>query len=71
MLAKIRSAALFGIDAYPVDVEVDLSPYGDKSFTVVGLPDAAVRESGKRVLGALSFPANFTLAAAMNPCPFI
>jgi magnesium chelatase family protein len=53
MLAKIRSAALFGIDAYPVDVEVDLSPYGDKSFTVVGLPDAAVRESGKRVLGAL------------------
>ncbi len=53
MLAKIRSAALYGIDAYPVDVEVDLSPYGDKSFTVVGLPDAAVRESGKRVLGAL------------------
>src|SRR5258708_13237560 len=53
MWGKIRSAALLGIDAYCVDGEVDLSPYGERSFTVVGLPDAAVRESGKRVLGAL------------------
>lgn len=53
MLVKVRSAALFGIDAYLVDVEVDLSPYGNKDFTVVGLPDAAVRESSQRVRGAL------------------
>lgn len=53
MLVKVRSAALYGIDAYPVDVEVDLSPYGNKDFTVVGLPDAAVRESNHRVRGAL------------------
>src|SRR3989442_903068 len=53
MLVKIRSAALFGIDAYLVDVEVDLSPYGNKDFTVVGLPDTAVRESNHRVRSAL------------------
>ncbi len=53
MLVKVRSAALFGIDSYLVDVEVDLSPYGNKDFTVVGLPDAAVRESNHRVRGAL------------------
>ena len=53
MLVKVRSAALYGIDAYLVDVEVDLSPYGNSDFTVVGLPDAAVRESNHRVRGAL------------------
>ena len=53
MLVKSRSAALFGIDAYLVDVEVDLSPHGNNNFTVVGLPDAAVRESHHRVRGAL------------------
>jgi magnesium chelatase family protein len=53
VLVKVRSAALFGIDAYLVDVEVDLSPYGNSDFTVVGLPDAAVRESNHRVRGAL------------------
>ncbi len=53
MLVKVRSAALFGIDAYLVDVEVDLSQGGNKDFTVVGLPDAAVRESHHRVRGAL------------------
>ncbi len=53
MLVKVRSAALYGIDAYLVDVEVDLSPYGNSDFTVVGLPDTAVRESNHRVRGAL------------------
>ena len=55
MLVKILSAALFGIDAYLVDVEVDLAQYtaGDQRFIVVGLPDAAVRESDQRVRGAL------------------
>ena len=53
MLVKTRSAAVFGIDAYLVDVEVDLSNRGVHDFLVVGLPDAAVKESHHRVRGAL------------------
>lgn len=53
MLVKTRSAAVYGIDAYLVDVEVDLSNRGMYDFLVVGLPDAAVKESHYRVRGAL------------------
>lgn len=52
MPSTVLSAATLGIDAYPVHVEVDT----DRSlptFTVVGLPDSAVRESKERVLAAL------------------
>lgn len=52
MLYKIASAALFGIAAYRVDVEVDVSP-GFPKFVTVGLPDAAVRESKERVKAVL------------------
>ncbi len=52
MLFKISSAALAGIEAYPVDVEVDISA-GLPNFVTVGLPDAAVRESKERVRAAL------------------
>jgi magnesium chelatase family protein len=52
MLVKITSAALHGIEAYPVDVEVDISA-GFPTFVTVGLPDAAVRESKERVRAAL------------------
>jgi magnesium chelatase family protein len=53
MLFRVHSAAVFGIKAYPVSVEVDLS-FGDKlSLMTVGLPDAAVRESSQRVKSAL------------------
>src|SRR5438270_12571081 len=48
MLARLRSAALFGVEAYPVQIEVDVS-FGLPSFTMVGLPDATVRESRDRV----------------------
>ena len=48
MLASLRSAAVFGVDAYPVQIEVDVS-FGLPSFTMVGLPDATVRESRDRV----------------------
>ena len=48
MLFKALSAAVFGIDAYPVEVEVDISA-GLPNFTTVGLPDAAVRESRERI----------------------
>jgi magnesium chelatase family protein len=52
MLFKTSSAALQGIDAYVVDVEVDIGP-GLPNYTVVGLPDASVRESKERVKAAL------------------
>jgi magnesium chelatase family protein len=52
MLFKITSAALHGIEAYPVEVEVDICP-GFPTFVTVGLPDAAVRESKERVRAAL------------------
>ncbi|VAX21515.1 MG(2+) CHELATASE FAMILY PROTEIN / ComM-related protein, partial [hydrothermal vent metagenome] len=51
-VARTLSAAVFGIDAYIVEVEVDLSP-GLFYYSTVGLPDAAVRESQNRVLAAL------------------
>jgi len=52
MLARVNSAAVVGIDASPVQVEVDISR-GLRSFTTVGLPDAAVRESRERVESAI------------------
>ncbi len=52
MLARIQSCAVVGIDAYPLAVEVDAGP-GMFRFKVVGLPDAAVKESEDRVLAAI------------------
>jgi magnesium chelatase family protein len=53
MLFKTISAAVFGIDAYLVEVEVDVGPGTKAIFNVVGLPDDAVRESRERVRAAL------------------
>ena len=52
MLASVRSAAIFGIDAYTVHVEVDVT-HGLPAFTMVGLPDPSVRESRDRVRSAI------------------
>src|SRR5215813_8902816 len=52
MLACVRSAAVFGIEASPVTIEVDVS-FGLPGFTVVGLPDASVRESRDRIRSAI------------------
>ena len=52
MLARVRSAAVFGIEASPVSIEVDVS-FGLPGFTVVGLPDASVRESRDRIRSAI------------------
>ncbi len=52
MLAHVDSLAALGVDAYRVRVEVDVSQ-GLISYAVVGLPDAAVRESGERVRAAI------------------
>src|SRR4029453_14122665 len=48
-----RSLSLFGIDALPVEVEVDVSS-GLPGFSIVGLPDAAVQEARERVRVAIS-----------------
>lgn len=53
MLAKIWSAAIVGLDAVPVEVEVDIASQGLPSFTIVGLPDKAVEEARERVRSAL------------------
>ncbi len=53
MLAIVRSAALFGIDALPVRVEVDVSDGGLPTTILVGLPDASVRESRDRIDSAI------------------
>lgn len=52
MHAKIFSATTIGVEAYPVEVEVDLSP-GLVQFYIVGLPDMAIKESSKRIQTAL------------------
>src|SRR3954464_8029031 len=53
MLFKTRSAAVYGIEAYLVDVEVNLTTGGNGTVVIVGLPDTAVRESRNRVLPAI------------------
>src|ERR1700730_13243019 len=62
VLATLRTAAVFGVEACTVQVEVDVS-FGMPAFTMVGLPDASVRESKDRVRSAIrnsgfDFPAH-------------
>ncbi len=52
MLAKVLSGAVLGINAYRVEVEVDINP-GLPTFATVGLPEAAVKESKERVKSAI------------------
>jgi magnesium chelatase family protein len=53
VLARVCSAAVNGIEAYPVEVEVNAG-WGDTNIVIVGLPDAAVKESRDRVTTALT-----------------
>jgi magnesium chelatase family protein len=62
MLATLESAAVIGVDAFPVHVEIDVS-LGLPHFQLVGLPDVSVRESRDRVRAAIrnsgfEFPVN-------------
>lgn len=71
MLAKVHSVGLVGIEGYPVEVEVDISE-GLPSFSIVGLPDPAVRESVDRVRSAIknsgfSFPLK-RITVNLAPC---
>lgn len=53
MLARLKTFTLLGIEAKPVDVEVDISPAAMPKTILVGLPDAAVKESTHRVERAI------------------
>lgn len=71
MLAKILSCAIVGLQADVVDVEVDINR-GQPAFHLVGLPDAAVRESRDRVYSAirnsgLKFPGNKRITVNLAP----
>lgn len=60
MLARVITGGIWGIDAYPIQLEVDITQ-GTESFEIVGLPETAVRESKVRVRSAVknsgfSFP---------------
>src|SRR5580698_2769462 len=52
-LFRTRSAAVFGIDAHIIDVEVDLYNGSVRDFVTVGMPDTAVRESRERIKSAM------------------
>lgn len=71
MLSKIKSAAILGIDAYEVEVEVDIT-FGMPVFSIVGLPDASVKESKDRVRAAIKnseyeFPPNKKITINLSP----
>src|SRR5579863_9530965 len=52
-LFTTHSAAVFGIEAHLIDVEVDMYPGANRDFVTVGMPDTAVRESRERIKSAL------------------
>jgi magnesium chelatase family protein len=52
MLSKVLSSAVQGIDAYIVEVETHIES-SIPSFTIVGLPDSAIKESRERVISAI------------------
>ncbi len=53
MLATVDSGAVYGVEAFPVEIEVNAG-HGDPQVVIVGLPDAAVKESKDRVSTAIS-----------------
>src|SRR5882757_5564642 len=52
-LFRTRTAAVYGIDAHLIEVEVDMYASDRRDFVTVGLPDSAVRESRERIKSAL------------------
>ena len=53
MIAKTLSATVLGVEAHPIEVEVDLS-VGLANFTIVGLPDGTIKESRERIQAAIT-----------------
>lgn len=54
MIAKTRSATVLGVQAHPIDVEVDIAFGHLPSYTVVGLPDGTIKESKERIQAAIT-----------------
>ena len=55
MMTRLYSSTVLGVDGVEVEVEVDFRPMAEKRTFIVGLPDAAVKESGQRVDTAIPF----------------
>jgi magnesium chelatase family protein len=53
MHSVIHSAAIIGVEAVPIEIEVNTGELGERAFRIVGLPDTAVKESEERVQSAL------------------
>jgi len=53
MLAKVFSSAVVGLDAVPIEIEVNIASQGLPKFILVGLPDKAVKEAAERVRAAI------------------
>jgi len=75
MLLKVQSASVMGVEAQLVDVEVDLMVAERHYYHVVGLPDTAIKESGKRVRAAikncgLNFPLTGSITVNLAPADF-
>ena len=75
MLLKVHSASVLGIEAEMIDVEVDLSIAEKQTYHVVGLPDTAVKESGKRVKAAIhncgfDYPITGNITVNLAPADF-
>ena len=65
MFAKVASLGRFGLNAFPVDAEIDISR-GQPHFDIVGLPDTVVKESRDRIRAALrACGINFPVASVM------
>ena len=75
MLLKVHSASVLGIQAQIIDIEVDLSLRRGQKYHVVGLPDAAIKESGERVRAAIrncgyQFPSTGSITVNLAPADF-
>src|SRR3989339_1640329 len=71
MFFKLQTAATVGLDARPVDVEVDISK-GQTMFNIVGLADTSIKEARERIHSALknsgfSYPFNFRVLINLAP----
>lgn len=75
MLLKVHSAAVLGVQAQTIDIEVDMTVAVGQHYHVVGLPDLAIKESGKRVKAAIrncgyGFPQSGSITVNLAPADF-
>jgi len=75
MLLKVHSAAVLGVQAQTIDIEVDMTVSVGQHYHVVGLPDTAIKESGKRVKAAIrncgyGFPQSGSITVNLAPADF-